>query len=400
MKTPISIKDILPAKKEPRNDGRQGGRGDRAILFILVSLCLLGLVMVYSASSALAWKNYADSAYFLKRQLLWTLLGVCAFSFMAQTDYRRLSEWIIPMTAIIFALLGCVYLFGVNVHGARRWMRIGPVSFQPSEFAKLFTVIYLAHYIAKKGDHLSEFFRGLWPVLLILGLLSFLIWIEPDLGTTLTIAIITVILLFIGGASLRHLGWLSALAVPFVTYSLIRFPYMLQRVKTYINPLSDPPAKSFQMNQSYIALGSGGTFGVGLGEGRQKLFFLPQPHTDFIFSVIGEEMGFIGTLSVIILFLSLLWKGARIAQAIEDSFGQILAIGTTLLMVMPALMNMGVVTGLLPTKGLSLPFISYGGSSLLMNFGAAGILYRISKNIPARRSEKKAKILRMEEVAL
>jgi len=396
MKISNSIKELLPPKQKTKKEGRESSRGDRGLFVIILSLCFLGLVMVYSASSTLAWKNYADSTYFLKRQFLWTLLGIGAFSFLAQTDYRKLSESIIPMAGVIFALLLCVFFFGVNVNGARRWMKIGAVSFQPSEFAKLFTVIYLAHYIAKKQEHLSEFIRGLWPVLLMLGLLAFLIWIEPDLGTTLTIAIITVLLLFIGGASLRHLAWLSALTIPFVTYSLIRFPYMLQRVKTYINPMSDPPAKSFQINQSYIALGSGGTVGLGLGEGRQKLFFLPQPHTDFIFSVIGEELGLIGTFCVIILFLALLWKGAKIAKGIEEPFGQILAIGTTLLIVMPALMNMGVVTGLLPTKGLSLPFVSYGGSSLLMNWSAAGILYRVSKEFPLRRSQKKEKMLRME----
>jgi cell division protein FtsW len=382
-----------PVKKKAHSTG---GRGDRALFVIIFSLCFLGLVMVYSTSSTLAWKNYADSAYFLKRQIIWTLFGVGAFSFLIQTDYRRLSESIIPMAGAIFALLLCVHFFGVDVNGARRWLRIGTVSFQPSEFAKLFTVIYLAHYIAKKEQHLSDFFRGLWPVLLLLGVLGFLIWIEPDLGTTLTIAILTVILLSIGGASLRHLALLSSLAIPFVIFSLIHFPYMLQRVKTYINPMRDPAVKSFQINQSYIALGSGGPFGVGLGEGLQKLFFLPQPHTDFIFSVIGEELGLIGTSCVIILFLSLLWKGVHIAKGIEEPFGQILAIGTTLLMVMPALMNMGVVTGALPTKGLALPFISYGGSSLLMNWAAAGILYRISKEIPERRSQKKEKIVRME----
>ena len=391
-----SVLHALHAKKKNASIAAGSARGDRSLFAIILALCFVGLVMVYSTSSTLAWKNYGDSAYFLKKQLIWTMLGIGIFLFLAKTDYHQLSEWIIPMAGIIFALLCCVAIFGVNVNGARRWMRIGGVSFQPSEFAKLFTVIYLAHYISKKQDRLLEFIRGLWPVLLILGLMSFLIWSEPDLGTTLTIAIITVILLFIGGASLRHLMWLSLLTVPFVTYSLIRFPYMLQRVKTYIDPMGDHAAKSFQINQSYIALGSGGPFGVGLGEGRQKLFFLPQPHTDFIFSVIGEEIGLVGTVCVILLFLSLLWKGAKIAQGIEEPFGQILAIGTTLLMVMPALMNMGVVTALLPTKGLALPFISYGGSSLLMNWSAAGILYRMSKEVPVRRSEKKAKILHME----
>ncbi len=364
-------------------------RGDWGLLAILLVLSFMGLIMVYSASSALAWGKHADSTYFLKRQLLWTVIGICLFYTLAQTDYRRLREWLIPITGVVFTLLVCVLLFGREVNGAVRWIRFGSVSFQPSEFAKLFTVIYLSHYIAKKGEGLSNFFRGLWPILLILGILCFLIWIEPDLGTTLTILILTVLLLFIGGASLRHLAWLSGFTIPFVIYSLIQFPYMLQRVKTYISLLTDPQAKSFQINQSYIALGSGGVFGVGLGEGRQKLFFLPQPHTDFVFSVIGEEFGFIGTLFIVFLFLSLLWKGAWIAQGIREPFAQMLAIGTTLLIVMPSLMNMGVVTGLLPTKGLTLPFLSYGGSSLLMNWCAIGILYRVSKEVPVRRSQKK-----------
>ncbi len=366
--------------------------GDRGLVIILLTLSLLGLVMVYSTSTALAWKKYGDSAYFLKRQLVWMVVGIALFSFLAKIDLGRLRDELIPIAGVIFTLLLLVLLFGREVNGARRWLRFGVVSFQPSEIAKLFVVLYLAHYISKRGDDLSDFVNGLLPSLGLLGLLSFLIWREPDLGTTLTIAIISGLLLFIGGASLRHLAWLSFFAVSFVVYSLIRYPYMLQRVRTYINPFMDPPAKSFQINQSYIALGSGGPFGVGLGESRQKLFFLPQPHTDFIFSVIGEEMGLVGTLCVILLFVALLWKGVQIARELEDSFAQMLAIGTTLLLVMPTLMNMGVVTGLLPTKGLSLPFISYGGSSLLLNWGAAGILYRVSKEMPVRRSEKKQKI--------
>jgi cell division protein FtsW len=397
IKTPMGLKkEGHAAQKGLRGERVSVGRGDRGFLMIVLSLCLFGLVMVYSTSSALAWKQHADATYFFKRQILWTFIGVVIFCSMTQTACHRLQDWIIPMTGVIFALLICVSFFGVEVNGARRWLQFGSVSFQPSEMAKLFVVIYLSHYISKKGEHLSEFFRGLRPVLLMLGLLCLLIFMEPDLGTTLTIVILTGLLLFIGGASRKHLAWLCGGVVVFVTCALIQFPYMLQRVKTYINPMSDPPAKSFQINQSYIALGSGGPFGLGLGEGRQKLFFLPQPHTDFVFSVIGEEFGLIGTFAVILLFILLLWKGAQIAHRVESPFGQMLAIGTTLLMVMPALMNMGVVTGLLPTKGLSLPFLSYGGSSLLMNWAAAGILYRISKEVPDRRSRRKEKILEME----
>jgi len=368
--------------------GKAGKGGDLVLFVIFLVLGLIGLIMVYSASSTLAGKHYGDSAYFLKKQLLWTVFGIGLFLFLSQFDYRRLREALIPLTLIVFTLLISVLLFGRKVGGATRWLRFGPITFQPSELAKLFVVIYLAHYIAKKGDSLSDFWKGLWPSLVMLGLLCLLILKEPDLGTTIMIGIIAVLLLFIGGVSPRHLAWLSGSMIPVVGYALLRHDYMLQRIKTYINPSMVSPAKSFQINQSYIALGSGGISGMNLGEGRQKLFFLPEPHTDFIFSVIGEELGWLGTCCVILLFVSLLWKGAQITREVRDPFAQMLAMGMTLLIVMPALMNMGVVTGLLPTKGLSLPFISYGGSSLLMNWAAAGVLYRISKEVPVRPSRK------------
>jgi len=366
------------------------GGGDRALCVHFLALGVIGLVMVYSASSTMAWKNYGDSTYFLKKQLLWTGLGIGLFLFLSQFDYRQLRKKLIPITCVVLTLLISVLFIGRTVGGATRWLRLGPINFQPSELAKLFVVVYLAHYISKKGDSLSDFFKGLWPCLLMLCFLCFLIFKEPDLGTTLMIVMIAGVLLFIGGASLRHLGWLSLLMLIVVTYALIRYPYMLQRVKTFINPLAEPQSKSFQINQSYIALGSGGIFGTGLGEGRQRLFFLPQSHTDFIFSVVGEAFGWLGAFFVVFLFMSLLWKGARMIRDVRDPFAQMLAMGMTLLIVLPALMNMGVVTGLLPTKGLSLPFISYGGSSLLMNWGAAGMLYRISKEVPVRSSHRKA----------
>jgi len=365
------------------------GEGDRSLMVIVLALCFFGLIMVYSASSVMAWKNHGDATYFLKKQFLWTFMGIGLFLFFAQVSYRQLREGLIPMTCVVFALLLTVLFLGRAVNGSQRWLRFGPINLQPSEIAKLFVVIYLAHYISKKGDDLSDFFKGLWPVLTILGLLCFLIWREPDLGTTLMILMIAGLLLFIGGASLRHLGWLSGGIVVLIGISLLWHPYMLQRVKTFINPLTVSPAKSFQINQSYIALGSGGLFGTDLGDGRQKLFFLPQPHTDFIFSVIGEELGWLGSFFVVLLFLSILWKGVQITRDVQDPFAQMLAMGMTLLIVMPALMNMGVVTGLLPTKGLSLPFISYGGSSLLVNWGAAGMLYRVSKDVPIRHSRKR-----------
>ena len=358
--------------------------GDRTLLLIVLILGLLGLVMVYSASGILAGKTHHDSTYFLKKQLLWMGFGVCLFIIASKMQVNWLRDGIFPMICFIFALLVGVLLFGTEINGSRRWIRLGPMTFQPSELAKLFTVIYLSHYIAKKGERLSDFSEGLAPALVMIGLEMALILVEPDLGSTVIIVLIAFLLLFLGGVSLRHLLPVGLAMVPLFLYWILKTPYRLERVMTYLNPWADPGSSGFQMIQSYLALGSGGTVGAGLGEGKQKLFFLPEPHTDFIFAVIGEELGLIGTFLVLFLFVWLLWKGTRVALATEDPFGRMLAVGTTLLLTLPALMNMGVVTGLLPTKGLPLPFVSYGGSSLLVNWAALGLLFNVSRRADFR----------------
>lgn len=361
------------------------GAGDRSLVIVVVGIGLLGLAMVYSASGVLAGKSYGDSAYFLKRQMAWMALGLCAFALVTAFDYQRLRGWVGPMLCLVLALLGSVLLFGAEINGSRRWLRLGPFTFQPSEPAKLITVIYLAHYIAKKGERLRDFFDGLAPALLLIGVEVALILVEPDLGTAVMILLLSALLLFLGGVALRHLFSLGLLMVPFLIYWIMKAPYRRDRVMAYLNPWGDASASGFQVIQSYLALGSGGLFGAGLGEGRQKLFFLPEPHTDFIFAVIGEELGLAGTFTLIFLFLFLLWKGMKIALAVEEPFGRMLAAGTTLIIVLPALMNMGVATGLLPTKGLALPFVSYGGSALLVNWLAIGILYNVSRGTVARK---------------
>ncbi|HIE65055.1 MAG TPA: putative lipid II flippase FtsW [Nitrospiria bacterium] len=369
-------KEMASSHRRKREVFRQG---DGGLVVIIMILLLLGIIMVYSASGILAEKLYQDSTHFLKKQFVWIGLGTLLFLVSSRLPLRWLRAWIIPMLCCIITLLGAVLLVGVKINGSQRWLQIGSMAFQSSEAAKLFTVIYLAHYIAKKGKRIRDFSDGLAPALAVIGVVAGLILVEPDFGTTAMIVLISFLLLFLGGASLLHLLPIGGLTIPFFIYWVMKAPYRLQRVKTFLNPWQDPSSSGFQMIQSYVALGSGGLVGTGLGEGRQKFFFLPEPHTDFIFAVIGEELGLFGTVSILFLFVFLLWKGTRIALSLDDPFTRMLAIGTTLMMTLPALINMGVVTGLLPTKGLPLPFVSYGGSSLLVNSIAVGLLYNTSR---------------------
>ncbi len=356
----------------------------RSLMVIVLVLSVIGLIMIYSASGVLAQKYHHDSAYFLKKQLVWMGLGISLFFIATRIDYHQVQNVVFPIAALVFVLLVSVLLFGAEINGSQRWLRLGPISFQPSEVAKLFTVIYLAHYVVKKGEKMRDFLEGLAPALVLIALQVMLIVVEPDLGASATILFLAVILLFLGGASLKHLFLIGTGVVPLLAYWVIKTPYRKERLLAYLNPSADPSASGFQMTQSYLALGSGGVVGMGLGEGRQKLFFLPEPHTDFIFSVIGEEFGMLGTLSLLLLFLLLLWGGWQIALMTEDPFGRMLAIGTTVMIALPALLNMGVVTGLLPTKGLPLPFVSYGGSSLLINWVAVGLLFNVSRGCKKR----------------
>ncbi len=365
--------------------------GDWSLLVTVLILCGLGLVMIYNASSPLAERNYQDSFHFIKKQLQWSLVGLIAFTITSRIEIDRLRAWIIPMAAIVFLMLASVLIFGTEINGARRWIGIGAVTFQPSEVAKLFTVLYLAHYIAKKEDKLKHFLEGAAPPLIVIGLMTLLVLVEPDLGTTVVILALTLSLLFLGGMPITQLLALTTMIVPFIGYWIVSSPYRLERILTFLNPWKEPLGSGFQMIQSQIALGSGGMTGTGLADGKQILFFLPEPHTDFIFAVIGESFGLVGTMFVLVCFTALLWRGARIALRVESSFHRLLAIGMTLVITLPALMNMGVVTGLLPTKGLPLPFLSYGGSSLLSNCMALGVLYNLSREVQDRSFWKTAK---------
>jgi cell division protein FtsW len=362
---------------------------DHTLLIVTITLALVGLVMVFSASAIVAGNRFHDSGYFLKRQLAWLTFGFLLLHLASRIDYVWWKRLSIPLLACMAALLVMVLIpsLGVAAKGARRWLRLGPISMQPAEMAKLIAVLYLAAYLAKKGEKIAVFSSGLLPALIVIGVLCGLVLLEPDLGTVVVIGLVTVGLLFLGGAKSSHLLALGLCAVPVVLALVLGSAYRRQRLLTFLAPWKDATDSGFQITQSFLALGSGGLFGVGLGEGKQKLFFLPEAHTDFVLALVGEELGLVGTGAIILLFALFVVRGFQIAARARMPFGQYLAMGITLLIGIQALVNACVVTGLLPTKGLTLPFVSYGGSSLVVSLIGVGILLNISRDRQAGRQE-------------
>ena len=359
-------------------------RSDRTILLLALLLVAIGLGMIYSASGVLAHKRFGDASYFFKRQLLWLAVGLVCMLVVARTDLGTLRRWALPV--LLFGLIGLILVLlpgvGVMVKGARRWLRIGVLTIQPSELVKVGVLLYVAHYLAKKGARITDFRRGFAPPLVVVGILIGLIVIEPDMGTAAVIGLVTLGLLFAGGARLGHLMLIGLVTLPALYLLVMRVTYRRQRMLSFLDPWSDPTGAGFQAIQSFLALGGGGPFGVGLGEGRQKLFYLPEPHTDFVLSALGEELGFIGTAMVVLLLGLFVAKGFAIALEADDPFARYLALGVSFLVGFHTLINVGVITGLLPTKGLTLPFLSYGGSSLVVNMIGAGFLMAVSRHRP------------------
>ena len=359
-------------------------RGDRTIMILAFILIAVGIGMIYSASAVMAQKRFGDSAYFLKRQLLWLAVGLVFLLIFARTDLKTLRSLGVPLLLIGLVALVAVLLpmIGVTVKGARRWLKLGLLTIQPAELVKVAILLYLAHYLAKKGERIEDFRWGFVPPLLVIGLVLTLIVVEPDLGTAAVIALVTLGLLFVGGARLGHLSMIGLAALPVLHLLIAGVSYRRQRMLSFMDPWSDPEGSGFQVIQSFLALGGGGAFGVGLGEGHQKLFFLPEPHTDFVLSMLGEELGFLGTSIVILLLALFVAKGFMIALAAEDPFGRYLAFGVSFLVAFHTLINVGMISGLLPTKGLPLPFLSYGGSSLVVNMIGTGMLISVSRDRP------------------
>ena len=360
---------------------------DRTVLIVTYLLTLIGLIIMFSASGVLAETRYGDSTFFLKRQSLWLLFGLVVLHWVAQRDYnvwKTLAPYGLVLTFVLLVLVLLPFL-GTQVNGARRWLRVAGFSIQPGEIAKLSIVLYLASFLVRKEENLITFTRGVMAPMAVVGLFAGLLLLEPDMGTAVVLTLLLFGLLFLGGAKLPHLLGLGVCLLA-VAYALImQSDYRRRRLLNFLDPWQDSADTGFQLTQSFVALGNGGLFGVGLGDGRQKLFFLPEAHTDFVLALVGEELGFLGTGLLITLFAILIVKGFKIAGEAPDAFGRHLACGVTLLVGIQVLINMSVVSGLLPTKGLTLPFVSYGGSSLIVSLVAMGILLSISRAGPTGR---------------
>ncbi len=372
----------LPWPTAGKTAGKQRVAMDHTILFVTLTLALVGLVMVFSASAIVAGNRFHDPEFFLKRQIAWLGFGLLLMHVTSRIDYQLWRKLSVPILICMVLLLVMVLVpgLGVAAKGARRWLRMGPISIQPAEMVKLVAVIYLASYLAKKNDKITLFRQGLLPPLVVIGVLSGLVLLEPDLGTVVVIGLVAVSLLFLGGAKIMHLLGLGLCAIPVVLVLVLGSSYRRQRLMTFLAPWKDASDAGFQITQSFLAFGSGGPFGVGLGEGKQKLFFLPEAHTDFVLALVGEELGLAGTATVIVLFAIFVWRGFLISARARVPFGKFLGLGITLLVGLQALVNAAVVTGLVPTKGLTLPFVSYGGSSLVVSFVGVGMLLSISRD--------------------
>ncbi|MCG2675749.1 putative lipid II flippase FtsW [bacterium] len=356
------------------------------LFLITLALISIGIIMVYSASAILSLDKYNDPYFFLKRQMAWVFLGLVGMFFAARVNYRALPKLLKPLLLLTLFLLILVLFpqFGKEVAGARRWLRIGDFTLQPSEVAKLILILYMADTLSRKKEKIKDLVYGFLPPLIILGTIFILILRQPDLGTALIILAVILGMLFVSGVRLKHLFSLFLVALPGIWLLINKVGYRKRRILAFLDPWSDPQGYGFQIIQSLIALGSGGILGRGLGEGTQKLFYLPAPHTDFIFAILGEELGFLGGVAVIILFGAFIYFGARIARRAPDLFGSLLALGITTWIGLQAMINIGVATGTLPTKGIPLPFISFGGSSLIFSLIGVGILLSISLQSHAR----------------
>ena len=375
------------AKQMTPKAHRQPINYDIQLLFPVLFLVGIGIVMVYSASSALALKKFGSGYYFLKKQAIFALLGIVVLVICRHFPYRLYRSLTYPFLVFAVILLVAIKFsgFGYSAGGSARWLRFGAFSFQPSEFVRFALVIYLAYSMDKKKDKLQDFYVGFMPHILVLGILTALILIQPDFGSVLILGAITWIMLFVGGVRLLHLFSALMVILPILGYFMINAEYRIKRLMSFLNPWKYPTDGGYQVVHSLMAFGTGGLWGTGIGKGYQKLFYLPEPHTDFIFSVIGEELGLLGVLVILGLYVLIFWRGVWIARNTEDSFGAFMAVGLTAAIGLQVCVNMGVALGLLPTKGLTLPFLSYGGSSLLMNMAAIGILMNIeAKNIRVR----------------
>ncbi len=354
---------------------------DWFIIFSTMMLLGSGVIMVYSASAVISYREVGDWYFYAKRQLLFALLGIGSMYFMMNIDYWIWKKWAKIVLIVTFLLLAIVLIPGVGIirGGARSWLGVGTFGIQPSEFIKLAIIIFLAKMFSERRKEMISFRKGLLPPLTILTIALGLIMLQPDLGTGAVLAGTVMLLIYISGAKMRHLVSLMLVGVIAFAGLVLAAPYRILRILAFLDPWKDPLGAGYQLIQSLYAIGPGQVMGLGLGMSRQKHLYIPEPHTDFIFSILAEELGFIGGVVVLLLFLILLWRGFRIAITAPDLFGSFLAVGIVGMIAIQVIINIGVVTGMFPVTGITLPLLSYGGSSLTLTLTSIGILLNISR---------------------
>lgn len=352
------------------------------IILLLVTLILVtvGTAMIYSSSSIIALEKFKDGQYFLKKQLFFVFVGLTFMIIMTRIPYTQLRKWAYPGMILSFIFLSMLLIphLGMKRGGATRWLNLGGFSFQVTEMVKIAIVIFLAHLLTRKAHQLKDFSKGVLVPLVITSIIILLILLEPDFGTAVIIATILLLMLCIAGSQIKHLLFLIAAFIPVGVLLIFYKGYRITRLTAFLDPWKDADNTGFQIIQSLLSFGSGGAFGVGIGDGMQKLFYLPEPHTDFILSIIAEESGFIGVAIVIVMFAIFAFRGFMIALKAPDLFGTLLASGLTMVIALEAFINIAGVMGLIPLKGLVLPFLSYGGTAFIMTMTAVGILLNIS----------------------
>jgi len=354
---------------------------DRVLFTATLLLVCVSVVMVYSASAVIALERFQQPYLFLTKQALWSVLGLAVLGVAMRVDYRtyRNEAFIWCLLALVLLMLVAV-LFSAPVNGTRRWFGVGGFGIQPSELAKVACVFFTALMLERRMHRIDDLSYSLLPIGLIIGLVVALILLQPDFGTSISLALVVAVMVFAAGLHYRYFVGLALVALPAIYLVLVAAPYRRRRLLAFWDPWADPLGDGFQIIQSLVAVGTGGVFGRGLMGGVQKLFYLPEPHTDFIYAVIGEELGLIGATAILLCFCVIAWRGLRIAARAEDTFGSFVALGLTTMIAAQAFVNISVVLGLMPTKGIPLPLVSFGGSSLLINLLGMGVLLNISQH--------------------
>ena len=352
---------------------------DYSFLLIVFALLSYGLIMVFSASSATAHYQYGDAYYFVKRQFIWAVIGIGIMFMISRISCRTIFKYAIHLMAVSVVLLIAVLLIGIEVKGAKRWIGFGSFSFQPSEVAKFAIIVFLARSLTTNKDALKTFTHGFLPYILIIGMVAGLVFLEPHFSGAVVIAMTGFIVMWAAGAKFKHFGAIAGAVVPILGVAMVSASYRLARVTTFLDPFKDTSGDGWQIVQSLYAIGSGGFFGLGLGQSRQKFLYLPEPQNDFIFSIICEELGFVGAMLVIVLFVLLIWKGIKIAISAPDKFSALTVIGIIALIAIQTVFNIAVVTSSIPATGMPLPFFSYGGTSLVFILAEMGVVLSVSR---------------------